>query len=247
MSGRCSHPRWLNGHSSTNTLPTTRSTGTKRVGLVAARGPAQVVGRVRRVVAVVSHHEDVTLGHRAGGPAAPLHRAPAAAAALAGIALLVQRDAVDRDPSVGVAAVDGVPGDADDPLHQVAARGVQPDLRQDPGDRAGRPGGLLGRQPAARVLEHHHVAPLRGATEPVGHLLHQDPVVAHQPGLHRLRGDVERLEQQRLDEDRQAEGADEQDEGLEPERSSLPLVVVRALHRAARAQGGHAESLDRGP
>ena len=89
-----------------------------------------------------------------------------------------------------VAALDDVALDADHPLHEVPALGVEAVLAITFAT------GLVvrrsrSRQPAARVLEHHDVTALRGAAEPVGQLLDQDPSFLDQARLHRLRGDVD--------------------------------------------------------
>ena len=81
-----------------------------------------------------------------------LHRAVAGTPfVVLDVVVLVERLAVDRDPALLVAALDHVALDADHPLHEVAALGVEPDLghqlgdrvasgRRSPGVRASRPG-----------------------------------------------------------------------------------------------------------
>ena len=129
LSGRCSHEKWSRGHSSTKTLPTTRSVETYSSPSVQSVALAADVPRgVGGVAAVVAHHEDVPLRHRPGVPVAADHRAEAGLVTLGGVVALVERDAVDLDAALLVAAVDRVAGDADDPLDQVPARGVETDL-----------------------------------------------------------------------------------------------------------------------
>ena len=78
--------------------------------------------------------------------------------------------------------------------------------------------GLFAVQPAAGVLEHHDLAAVRPVVAPVRHLLHHDPVVDHQARLHRSRGDVERLDEERLDQYGEHDRQRQQHHGLEPER-----------------------------
>src|SRR6478609_4963764 len=96
-------------------------------GAVRRLGWAHVVRRVRGVVAVVAHHEDLALRDRPDLPVAVAdHRSVARGAAEAGVVLLVERLAVDHQPPLLVAALDDVALDADHALHQVPTGRVQP-------------------------------------------------------------------------------------------------------------------------
>ena len=147
--------------------------------------------------------------------------------------------AVHHDPALLVAALDGVAGDADHPLHQVAAGRVEADLGQPARQQRHRLRGLQAVEPAARVVEDDDVAALRPAAAPVRRLLHQDPVVDDEPGLHRLRGDVEGLHEERLHDQREDDREGQQEHGLAErlERrlllgSDSARVLVRAGHAA---------------
>ncbi len=198
--------------------------------LVQSVGPEAHVDRgVGRVAAVVAHHEDVA--RRASGPTvqshcgARRHRPVAVGAAESGRTCFSSSGCpLTSSRPLLVAAVDDVAGDADHPLHQVAAGRVEPDLGQHLGDVVGGAGRLLAAEPAARVLEDHDVPALRGAAEPVRRLLDQDPVVLDQARLHRLRRDVEGLDEQRLDDDRQHQRDAEQQDRLLPDRQVLLLA-----------------------
>ena len=102
--------------------------------------------------AVVAHHEDVALGDRAGRPVlvarAGGHRAVALGADALDVGALVERLPVDHDPALVVAALDGVAGDADDALHQVAAGRVEADLGHDLGEGVRRTGLVGGVEPS---------------------------------------------------------------------------------------------------
>ena len=227
-------PKRDSGQTSANTLPTIEVGVDVRVlGALGLTLEAHVHRRVGRVGAVVAHHEHRALRHRADAPAAVAgHRAEAVVLvdlAREGVALLVDGRAVDREPAQVVAADDGVAGHADDPLHEVTARGVEPDLLERLGDRVRRARHVAGAEPAARVLEDHDVAALRPTAAPVGDLLDQDPVVLDQPRLHRLRRDVERLHEERLQHDGQQHRDHQQDQGLLPDRDVRPSGLRAGL------------------
>ena len=158
---------WSAGQSRTKTLPTTRSTGDERVarhavGLV-ARGTCATVESAEwpRLSPITKMWPSGT------GPAVQSQLAVASGRRQAtpvlglDVVVLVERLAVDRDPALLVAALDHVALDADHPLHQVAALGVEPDLGHHLGDRVGRAGGRRrASEPAAGVLEDDDVAAL---------------------------------------------------------------------------------------
>ncbi len=147
----------------------------------------------------------------------------------ADVVVLVERLAVDRDPALLVAALDRVALDADDPLHQVAARRGRARSWPSPWRRVVGPADSAApSQPPGSLKT--TTSPRCGlAAEPVGQLLHQDPVVLDQARLHRLRRDVEGLDEERLDHDREHQGDAEQQDRLLPQRQVLlrGLGVVR--------------------
>ena len=84
-----------------------------------------------------------------------------------------------------------------------------------------------------------HVAAIGAAAAPVGDLLDQDPVVDHEARLHRLRGDVERLEEERLDHEGEHERHRQQQDRLLPERELLALLLRRRLRGRLGGLGRH--------
>ncbi len=147
---------------------------------------------------MVPHHPQVVLGHRHRA-----HRRVTAGRRARVQVGLVQRHAVDLDRAA-LPALDGVAADRDHPLDEVllVVGGQQADRaerRTDPLDErvALDPGHRV--QPAARVLEDHHLTALRLGAEPRGELVDQDPVVLLQRVLHRTGGDGEGLDEEGLD------------------------------------------------
>src|SRR5690606_21708125 len=143
-----------------------------------------------------------------------------------------------------VAALDPVAADPDDPLDQVlVVLGRQQSDEGEPfldlldADRVVLLGhGLLVLEPAAGVLEHHDVPPLRLGTEPGGELVDQDPVADADRLLHGAGRDDERLDQKRLEDQRYQHGdADQQRDLLDRAATAAPLDL--ALEPAAFGPG----------
>ena len=102
------------------------------------------------------------------------------------------REELAVDVDVPVATLDGLPRHPDDPLDEVVhARDVG----------------------ARRCAEHHDVAACRIA-QVVGELVDQHPVVGLEAGHHRLGRDVEGLEREAADEERERDGDDDDDAPL---------------------------------
>jgi hypothetical protein len=179
---------------------------------------------------VVAHHPQPPLGDRdiercRGRPVAGVQ------------VVLVQGDAVDGDPPLGVAALHPVPADTDDPFDEVLlVVGRQQtdegeallDLLDD--DGIVLLGGLLAPQPAAGVPEDDDVPALRLGTEPGGELVHQDPVADPDGLLHGARRDDERLHEEGLQHQRYEDGdADEQGYLLDGAAPTPPLDLALEL------------------
>src|SRR2546423_14103092 len=115
------------------------------------------------------------------------------------------------DTALGVAAAD-----PDAPLDEVRLGRIAP--------------------PRGRRVEHDDLAPTRIA-EVVDQLVDENPVVDVERVLHRLRRDVERLQHEGPDENRDHDGHTEQDGKLAPERAATPRRLVNhggSLRRRAR-------------
>ena len=120
---------------------------------------------------------------------------------------LLQRDAVDVEGTV--ALLDGLAGQCHHPLDEVLDPVV----------------GLVG-----RPLEHHEVAPVH-VVELVAELVHEDAVVLGQGREHRLGGDVERLDQERLDHQGHGKGTDHDGNPLDGVAQLAQLVPVPVVGR----------------
>lgn len=155
------------------------------------RHRTQRVATVVGVGPVVTEHVVAVLRHRHGGEAAVFgdHRR------------LGQRAAVDHDRAL--THDHPFAGQPDDALDDVDV-GVGPHDSECLQEGAQRLTDALGAV-HARASEHDHLAAGRLA-QPVGDLLGQYPVADVQGGHHRLRGDVEGLQEERLDDERQDEG-----------------------------------------
>ena len=181
--------------------------------------------RVRGVGAVVPHHPHGALRN---GDVEVL-----AAGGVAGLQVrLEEGGAVDGHALPLVAAPDAVAGQPDDPLDQVVLRvvGQQADEHQPLADRC-HDGPVLGLrhdvEPAARVGEHHDVAPLE-VDRPRGQLADDDPVVEDEGVLHGSGRDVEGLQQPRLDDERQHERHSDHDDELPARRAQHGADAVTA-------------------
>ncbi len=185
----------------------------------------QVIARIRRVRTVVPHDEEPAARH--------LHLELQLRGRIARMDVrLEQGRPVDRDPAVVVATLDRIPAGADHTFDQVllVGRGQQADEGQqllrllDP-HRVPAPVRLLPVQPAPRVLEDHHVAPLRPGPEPRRQLVHQHPVADLDGLFHRARRDDERLQEEGLQHQGDQQGHAYQDRHLLGGRPALPAPL----------------------
>ena len=126
---------------------------------------------------------------------------------------LVEQLAVDAD-AVGLALGDGLAGQRDDALHQVVDAGAVP-------------------LPVGLGREHDDVAAVQ-VVQVVAELVDQDPVPHLQRRHHRLRRDVERLEQEGLDDDRDDDRDDDQDAPLD---EGALRVALRPGRRCVTGRG----------
>ncbi|EGJ74458.1 putative signal peptidase [Streptomyces sp. Tu6071] len=196
-----------------------------------------VVPRVGRRLAVVTHHPQLVLRHLDLELTTFVNRAR-------GVPLedvrLVERLPVDLEGACAV-ALDGVTADADDALDQVllVRGGHQPDEAETLLEDVGRGRGLV-LQPAVRVLEDDHLAARGLRAEPRRELV-DEYAVAHLEGvLHRAGRDRERLHQERLDDQRQDQGDDDEQRQFLPERPRLLRGAGPAMaSRGVRAGLGH--------
>ncbi|CAL9425797.1 hypothetical protein SUDANB132_01937 [Streptomyces sp. enrichment culture] len=211
--------------------------GAAVVGVLVGAG----VGGVRPVVA---HHPQPSLGH------GDVERDGGRGVAGVKVVALLQRDTVDRDPALLVAALDLVAADADDPLDEVlVVLGRQQsdegepflDLLDADGVVLARRG-LLGRQPAAGVLEDDHVAALRPGPEPGCELVDQDPVADLDRLFHRAGRDDEGLDEERLEHQRDQDGdTDQEGDLLDGAAPAAPLdLALEFAPLGAAASGGGA-------
>ncbi len=252
------------------------STGSREPGLVERRGDGQplpvldrpdheegppddvrdrdrtVDPRVVRVVAMVTHHEQLTFRHRDVERLVGVGRR-------VGLEVDVGLDqgmAVDHDLVVGVAAHDVVAGDPDDPLDEVAARGRRDadggaDVVEEPQDRVARHRERVLVRPAWRSLEDDDLAAPRIA-EVVDQLVDQHPVERvrgrrdHGAGvatlqrvLHRRGRDVERLDEEGLDQQREHQRHNHQNRQLAPERSGSGRFRGLGVPAGLAARVGH--------
>ena len=123
-----------------------------------------------------------------------------------------------------------IPGHTDDALDEVlGVRGHEADELADAADDLGDRTVLDRRDGLA--LEHDDVAPL-GVVEPVGELLDDDAVVDCERVLHRRGRDVEDLDDERAENERQPEGDQQQDGQLAEERPDVLVVIVLVVARA---------------
>src|SRR6266567_385794 len=169
--------------------------------------------RVARVRPVVTQHEEHPRGYGAGREVpAVLDRAQVRFA---------QRMAVDEHGSA--ADLDRLTGERDDPLDVVlVAAPAEPEPLRQPVPEGRRHAPVPGR---LGVVEHDDVPPARGV-EHVGEPVHQHSVARLQRGNHGRRGDVERLDQEGLDEERQDERDDQQDRKLAEESPLLGFLLL---------------------
>ncbi len=210
---------------------------------------------VRRVGAVITHHKDPPLGD--GHLELTLRRLVPRVQIR-----FVQRRAVDGHLAARVTARDGVTADSDHPLDQVlfVVRRQQTDEGQELLALLDDRRIVLGRlalvlQPAAGVLEHHHVTALRLRAEPRGELVDQHPVSDADRLLHRPGRNHERLHQEGLQHQRDHQCHTHQDRYLlglgaaapaldpaldlaalgTPAQGALPRTRLIRLRRRARA------------
>lgn len=197
-------------------------------------GSAELVGavvtRVGRVAAVVAEDEQPARGH--------LHLEGELRRFVARVDVrLGQRGAVHRHPALRVAALDGVSAEPDDPLDEVllVVGGQQSDEGQPLLELLDDHGvalllGVLGREPAAGVLEDDDVTALGLGTEPGGELVHQDAVADLDRVLHGARRDHEGLHQEGL-EDQGYQYGDPDEKGylLDRRAPPAPLDLPREL------------------
>ena len=188
------------------------------------RDEAQPVPAVRRVAAVVAHHEERVVGDGVQRVVAGrvLRRL--------GQVRLVQRFPVDVDDVV--ADLDRLPGERDHALDEVLVLGLrEPDALAEPVQDAADPAavGELGR---VRVLEHDHV-PARDVPAVEHELADEDAVADLERRDHRLGGDVEGLDHEGLDQDRDRERDEDQERcrADEPAPDRAAVLVVRLLWR----------------
>ena len=145
------------------------------------------------------------------------------------VGLLGERDAVDRDPALRIAAGHLVTGQADDPLDEDVSRVPEAEHAGKSLGELHHEVGVPGRRarvPRAVPVEDHDVAAV-DAADVVDELVDQHPVVDLERVLHRPGRYEEGLDRIGLDDDREQQGDDDQDRELAPER---PLP--------ARAPGG---------
>ena len=126
---------------------------------------------------------------------------------------------------------------------EALARWVEPDGLERAGGQPAAGVRLRGAEPAARVGEHHGVAAVRGAAAPVGDLLDQDAVAGDEGVVHGRRRDVERLDEERLDDDGEHQGDAEQQDHLLPDRQRLAAPARGASGRVAVRRAAHAANL----
>src|SRR5690625_821630 len=163
--------------------------------------------------------------------------------------VLVEGDTVDDDAVLFVTALDGVPGQADDPLDVLLAGGGRAELLLDPleapchgvggfGDVHG-----VGVVPGSVAVEDHDL-PTFDVAELVDDLVDQHPVTDEKGVLHGGGGDVERLHHKCADDERQDQGDRDEDRQFLPEgtralflRSAVGLAhrLLRPLLRLRRA------------
>ena len=196
----------------------------------AAAGLAEVVPRVVGDEPVVSHDpqpagRDDDVEPDLGGGIAGVQ-----------VGLLGERDAVDRDPALRVAAGHLVTGQADDPLDEDVSRVPEAEHAGKSLGELHHEVGVPGRRarvPRAVPVEDHDVAAV-DAADVVDELVDQHPVVDLERVLHRPGRDEEGLDRVGLDDDREQQGDDDQDRELAPER---PLPPSAAAGRLAAAAG----------
>src|SRR6266705_1039001 len=179
------------------------------------------------VVAVVAH--DVELARRDGD-------GPAVGGGARGEVGLVDGGAVAVEPAAG--AGEPVARDPDDPLDEVAVgrRGDADGLAQ-ADEEAGDGVGLVHGDAAELVVDEDDDVAVLGLPEAVGDLLDEDAVGDVEGGLHGAGGDVEGLDEERLEDDGEQDGEDDEDDGLAEDREGargLVLLGARAWDGGAR-------------
>jgi hypothetical protein len=100
--------------------------------------------------------------------------------------------------------VEAVPGAGDDALDEVLLRLLVGALRARLVGLALRPA-FLPAIGTRRRVENHHVPDRGRSAQRVAQAVHENPLARHQRGLHRRRGDLVRLDEERLDPERQAD------------------------------------------
>ncbi len=192
-----------------------------------------------RTLPVVAHHPEVTAGY--GDLELPV-RVRAAGRVPGEDVRLVERLAVDLQRARAL-ALHRVAADPDDPFDQVFLLGGR--HQSDKAERLLHRTGLRRRlvlQPVARVVEDDDLAALGLGAEPRGQLVDEYPVTLLERVPHGLRGDGERLYQERLDEQGQQQRDHREEREFHPEGTLFLHLRMPCFRYADRHVSHHRSS-----